>query len=460
MSKAFEATYQNNYSGDGVINRGYDIYDEWKAKGLSSRKIVASAEGAANATKQNNTVSKSMEALAYLFALDLRISERYGSLLRCVLSYFSYIRETRALKRIKEILHIASYSDIRSAIEVELQLLRERLDEETSEEGDDETHGGRRNGKAEEEAVAEEKAAQEQSAEETAEEVAETEEAEATAEEKAEEASETAPTDEAKIESDEPMQETEPVQEETAAEQVVQKENREIKEENNGSVEISEPSTDKKEEAKTYNSAEDIIPISEETVSERKSEKTSFIDEMIIDDMVKGDKSIIGYRRIDEAERIRDAAIPQDTTASQSEENKGAHKDAYLYDKTDAIYKGEAQQTVNTETVQESKKTEVKEQKETVSNDSKAQTDEKETKSLSEMLQADLNENNKNTVANALNDTMSLESKMAYLRMQEDMLREQISISNKELGIDDHVDVIKISETEQTNQPSMGVNRK
>ncbi len=463
MSKAFEATYQNNYSGDGVINRGYDIYDEWKSKGLSSRKIVASAEGAANATKKNNTVSKSMEALAYLFALDLRISERYGSLLRCVLSYFSYRRETRALKRIKEILHIASYSDIRSAIEVELQLLRERLDEEKSEEGDDETHGGRRNGKAEEEAIAEEKAAQEQSAEETAEEVAETEEAEATAEEKAEEASETAPTDEAKIESDEPMQETEPVQEKTAAEQAVQKENREIKEENNGSVEISEPSTDKKEEVKTYNDAVDSPPIYEETVRNRPSEKTSFIDEMIIDNMVKGDKSIIGYQRIDEAERNKEAAISQDTVASQNEKNQSTNKDAYLYDKMIATNKGDERQTLNAESANQAEKvseTKTEQPKETIQNNGNVHSNEQESKSLSEKLQADLNESLENQVINELGNTMSDESREAYAQMQMDMAREKLSIAYAELGIEEPAEIIGMQEPAQVSSQSVSPLRK
>jgi hypothetical protein len=63
-------------------------------------------------------------------------------------------------------------------------------------------------------------------------------------------------------------------------------------------------------------------------------------------------------------------------------------------------------------------------------------------------------------MAKELNNTMSTESKLAYIRMKEDMLREQISIAMEELGIDDHAEVIGISEPAQISQPSAGPNRK
>ena len=68
------------YTANGVIERGYQIYDEWKAKKYKSRKIVSSVSLAVSAMNAKNAIGARIEALSYLFALDLRIKERYKNI--------------------------------------------------------------------------------------------------------------------------------------------------------------------------------------------------------------------------------------------------------------------------------------------------------------------------------------------------------------------------------------------
>ena len=74
------------YTGDAVIARGYAVYDEWEAKRLSSRGIVACVKSAVFAIEQKKTKAASIEALACLFALDMRIKEKYSTLLHRLFS--------------------------------------------------------------------------------------------------------------------------------------------------------------------------------------------------------------------------------------------------------------------------------------------------------------------------------------------------------------------------------------
>ena len=466
MEKNFDFV-NNGYTGEGVIVRGYAIYDEWNADRRSSRKIVRCVARAISTARTASAKSAFVEALACLFALDMRITERYNTLLRCLFLYFSWRRETGALKRLKFSLHIEEGVDVRTAIELELEKLRENLEAEEADDADDETHGGKRNGKAEEEVVATEEKGKEQVSKEKAEEIADAKEEKDISEEKAEDVSEQTPTDGPIKDSGEKQQSAEIAQEapviaaQDETEQPRQEERSELKEENNGSFEKAEPSKDKPKEARTYNDAVDSPPLYEERVSNKKAtEAMSFIDEVIMDNMVKGDKNVIGYNPMDGLKQGKEAERPQDTVAHQNKENKSTDKDAYLYDKTLANDKGNTQQNDKVETKQEPQKVEAKEQKESMQTSDNVKSTIQEFKSLSETLHADINADRENNVANELNNTMSTESKLAYIRMQEDMFREQMSIAMEELGIDDHAEIIGISEPTQISQPSVGPNRK
>ena len=478
-----------DYTGDSVINRGFEIYDGWKDKSLSSRKIVAHVERAVSAVKLNKSKAASIDALSCLFALDMRIKEKYNNILRCLFSYFSWRRETRTLNTLKSELNIPlGETDIRNAIAVMIERLAEQLENEWDEDGDDEAHGGKRNGKAEDEAATEEKEIEEAAEENPeAEELADKEETKKDSEEKEEMPIEESPQEDAKEEIGEKKETAEQqLEAEITAtdekEELAQENHDNLKEENNVSDVESEMSTDKKEEAKAYNDAVDSPPIYEETVRDRSSEQTSFIDEMIIDNMVKGDKNIIGYQRIDEAERNKDANIHQDTVAIQNEKNKITDKDAYLYDKMIATNKGETQQlgkiesTKQAEKVSETKTEQPKESiqknekvsqiktdqpKETIQNNDNINSTKQEIKPLSEMHQSgNLNADLDNNIAYALNANMSLESKMAIIRMKEEQLREHMNITLEELGMNDTSDVLRVSEPDAVSPPSAVQNRK
>ena len=159
MNKKIDSAYLNQYT-DHVIKRGYELYDEWIDRKYDSRKIVASAEGAVKLFKERKNKTAFIDALAYLFALDTHIKEKYKTLWQCFLSFFPWRRESRALAALKGALDIPlSITDIRDVIAIEIEKVAEQLENEWDEEGEDDTaHGGKRNGKSEEEtATAEEK---------------------------------------------------------------------------------------------------------------------------------------------------------------------------------------------------------------------------------------------------------------------------------------------------------------
>ena len=55
MNKEINFMDNEKITGDAVIKRGYDIYDEWLEKKPSSRKIVDSVNSAVRAVKENKT---------------------------------------------------------------------------------------------------------------------------------------------------------------------------------------------------------------------------------------------------------------------------------------------------------------------------------------------------------------------------------------------------------------------
>ena len=467
MNKQIDNAYLNQYT-DNVIKRGYEIYDDWIEKKHDSRKIAASAERAVKLFKNRKNMDAFIDALAYLFALDMRIKEKYNNILRCLFSYFSWRRETRALSFLKTALNIPLCdTDIRNLIAVEIEKVAEKLENGWDEDGDDETHGGKRNGKSEEEAVATEEKAQEQEHEEKAEEITDAKES---SEEKTEDHSEQATSDEP-IKNEASQQNPE----EAISEEVeivandekdqVQEENQsELKEESNVPDDKSEPSTDKKEEAKTYNDAVDSPPLYEENTRDQSDNKPSFIDEVIMDNMVKGKEDFIWHNPVDDVKQNKEADRPQDTVAHQNEESKESDKDAYLYDKMLATDKGEAQQTLNSESTKQAEKvseTKTEQPKETIQNNDNATSTKEELQPLSETRQPDpTNVAQENNIAKELNENMSLESKLAYIRMQEEQFREHVNITLEELGINDTPEIIRVSEPDVVNQPTVTQSRK
>lgn len=478
MEKDFDFL-DNGYIGESVIERGYAIYDEWNKKNLKSKQVVRFVENATDLEYTGSTKKSYYEALSCLFALDMRINEKYNSFWRRVFLYFSWRREINALNRFKKILHIADGTDIRDAIVIAIEKLAEELEDERNEDGDDDTHGGKRNEKAEDEAATEENGIEDSPEEKNeAEKLADKEEKEKDSEQIEEEPIENAQQEEAKEDISE-KKETAEIQQEEAEmtatdekEALVQKKDGNLKAENNVSDYKSESITDKtdktdkidkKEEDKAYNDAVDSPPLYEKNVSDRTAEKNSFIDEMIIDNMVKGDKDAMGYTSVEVLKQNKEADRPQNTVVSQNEENKSTEKNAHLYDKTLANDKGETRQLGKTESTHQTENTsEIKTEqpKEEIQKNDSVQSNEKESKPIRETLKSDnLNVDLDNSIANALNEHMSLESKMALIRMQEDMFREHISITLEELGMDTS-DVLRVSEPVEFQATETELNKK
>ena len=137
--------HDERYNANDVIHRGYNIYDEWTNGKLSSRKIVSYVERAVATLKSQKTKSAYREALSCLFALDLRVKEKYNSTLKCLLHYFSWRRETRTLKKTKLTFKFSEGTDIYTELEIKLALLHESLVEELIDDDANNSGGGKRN---------------------------------------------------------------------------------------------------------------------------------------------------------------------------------------------------------------------------------------------------------------------------------------------------------------------------
>lgn len=132
------------FNANAVIERGYAIYDEWSNRKLSSRKIIIYVKrNFALVTSQKTTLAY-IEALSTLFALEMRVKERYSSILKCFIHYFSWRRESRVLKQLKIKFNIFEKYDIRTAIEIKLKNIDESLKEALINDEKDKIGGGKR----------------------------------------------------------------------------------------------------------------------------------------------------------------------------------------------------------------------------------------------------------------------------------------------------------------------------
>lgn len=461
MEKDFDFA-QKGYTADAVIARGYAIYDAWLAQRLSSRRIVSRVMRAAAALGPKGAKTATLEALSYLFALDLRIEERYKSLWHCIFRYFSWRRETNAQNKLKSLLRLSKSEDIRTAIEVALQILRDELSEEDSEDTDDETRGGKRNGKAEEESTRAEEKGEEQAPEEMAEkidEAQESKEAEDGIEEKTEDNSKQ--TEEKTVEKETEIQEsTEPLQD--APEDGVQAKTglknqekaTEYKEENNGPAEEAEPRNNKTKEAKAYNDAVDSPPPSEVHESKKRAdEPLSFIDEVILDNMVKGKADFIHHNPLDDLKPQQELALSENSQPQKGEDGKSTDKDAYLYDKTAT---NEKEQTVkSTDGVTEGKG-EAKQEATQSPEKNEAIPTEKE--DFRVPLQVDIDETQENEMRKELAYNMPLEVIEAIINAQKEAARVQMAIADLEM--DAPTEIAKKIEPPQIHSSPLAKNRK
>lgn len=467
MKKNFKPA-PKDYTGDDVIKRGYAIYDEWNDKHLSSREIVAYVERAVSAMKQNKKKTASIDALACLFALDTRIKEKYSTLWRCLLFYFSWRRETRALKLLRGAFHLSdAKEDIRQSIEVALQKLRERLKTDKAEDGDDETRGGKRNGKPNEEAVAEQGKQQEQAEEKSAEALSDKSEAKEQSEESEETLDEQSPTEEQQAEAEEQQKNEETPQaesntkEQNDKEQVEQeayneqKENsKEQKDENNVSDEPSETSADKAKATydyynnpynQYYSNTTDQPWFFELTESSQQTSQAS-ADEVVEDHTSKARNDDLRNPFLKDAKQDRNDNPNRENTQKQDDkrekpsqqngETKQNDRNSRLQDKmNNNPNKGnptrEPEKSPVTKTEQLQTPTQKDENMDAIKHDFE---------SVRVPIQVDMSLDQENQMRRELSFNMTAEQVQAFHdRLMEDA-REQMKITSAELGIEGPVE--------------------
>ena len=332
---------EGKHSANDIIERAYGIIDEWNSKEFSSRRIVSRIKGALSEAKKKGAKSEKIriELIAYLYALDMRIKEKYTNILRCIFSYFSWRRETDLLKLLRKKLRISPKEDIRTAIEVRLDELIERIAlGKLDDDGDDETHGGKRNGSSDEEAVTSEEKEQEEASNDSKQRPSDIDEAKEAQEEKSEEKSENTRTEKEKVEAVEEQK----AEEQTEKSEVEAEKEETLKEEQEPQEELdsdSEPEESKSQSSKRqkeenpFNDFQDPPPIRENVTENKQKEKISFIDEVIMDNMIKGKADIIGHNPLADVRNERDNAMREAIMWNVNDpENRTSDRDSHLYD--------------------------------------------------------------------------------------------------------------------------------
>ena len=459
MNKDFDVSYKERYTANNVIDRGYEIYDEWNSNGFSSQKIVSYAESAVSNSQTKRTPAACAEALSCLFALDMRIKEKYSTFFGCLLSYLPWRRETKALALLRSVFKFSSgENDIRTAIEIELKQLREKIEAGEFDDEDNNTGGGKRNGKADEEALAAEEKGKEQGAEEKGEEAADAEEAkeETTeeAEEKTEDISKQTPEEEPTKDNLEKQENAELPQEEAekaaqdGKEQQKTEEKSEPKKENNGPDTKSEPSKDTPKEDAPYNDAV-YPPLFYEAAQGNNptDEKTSVIDEVILDNIAKGNGDSVADDASEKVSADKETNRLADATQRGAEESKSTEKNADLYDKT---LKNEKDTTAQNTDKAETEKAEVKQDQTQKSEN--AETANKEKENVRVPIQVDINAKYENEMRIELSMDMSSEVVEAIMQAQADYMREQLDIIGADLGMDAPVQIAQKAEEPPAKQ--------
>lgn len=463
MNKKINSMKNEKLTGDAVIKRGYAIYDEWLEKKPSSRKIVESVENAVCAIAKNKTKMASVEALSYLFALDMRIRERYKSILHCIFRYFSWRREIGALKRLKDILNIPVGGDIRDAIEVALQAIRESIDAENIEDSDDETHGGKRNGKSEE-TVSENKQ-QEQTAEELSDN-SQTEELE-NSEEKEEISSETIdeenieePLEEQALNAQDEQQNALEEMPEQSAELINAEENQiEINKinidnlniENNSSLDNTSKPLDNNNYIDAIDAAGFFLFGSEEK-SEIK-ETIGISDQAFVENGEKDGEEPVDLQPTDSENKV------QENDASRDEQIDDLNNDAYLHD--DMLNDDKGEELSNVEAGKENLTAEAENQNPSV--DAQNATPIAEANNKNDMrvpIQIDINNDLENEYRKEIDRAMTAEMVEAMVKRMAEEGREQMKIAFADLGMDDPIEMVGFDDLNEVKETTTVADRK
>ena len=110
-----------------VAQRGQTVYSSWVKNGAKSKQIVIKANEYAFDKRLKNDTSYRFRALAFAFALEIRITKRYATLLRKIIYLFPYLREKDVLRLMKRVLGFSWETPLRDMIAVETQKLLMKL---------------------------------------------------------------------------------------------------------------------------------------------------------------------------------------------------------------------------------------------------------------------------------------------------------------------------------------------
>lgn len=468
MKKELDMANEEKFSSSDVIARGYDIYYEWNARNLASRKIVEAVEGVVATLQANASRASRIDALSYLWALDVRINEKYKSLICRLFFYFALRRESHAFYLLMDALNILwTEENIREAIEVELRKIREEKSNEKFSKENDNIRGGKQNGISDEEMLIIEEQQEKSITEESIEEISEVEETIESTEVRDDGAYEQTAVDE-RIEdvetignieapdavSEAPKSETEITVQADEQAQIMQ-ESSTLKEENNGSYEKSEPSIDKTTEAKTYNDAVDAPFIYESVQRETSTAKSapSYLDEVVFNNALKATPEATEQKPTDATQQISDEPKEHDEALIFTQSDKASEPededDYYLYD--EMLARENARALARAEKAPEAKASEQTiadaENGESKAHDSRVQ--------IHVDISPEVENDMKTEVSKSLTDQMILAIKAG----QEIQAREQLSMTYAELGINEIPEIVgqtEMSEVMQANVISNG----
>ena len=87
-----------------VLEKGSEIYSFWCKNKTKSKRIVAKANEYAFDKRLKSNEKVRFYALAFAYALGLRLEKRYRRFLCKLLRLFAFIRERKALRILKKVL--------------------------------------------------------------------------------------------------------------------------------------------------------------------------------------------------------------------------------------------------------------------------------------------------------------------------------------------------------------------
>ena len=432
METNFDKIKQEPNAGNHVIERGYEIYDEWVKHRYSSRKIVRFTERVVASLQAQRASAVCFEALSCLFALDIRIQKKYNCFLKCIFSYFSWRRETCALKKLKRCFSIPNRNqNIPAAIEVELQRWSQNLEVEKHSDEDDTIRGGNSSEKNEALAASAKKE-QSQATNHSRDAFLDIEETKESASQKADEILESAYRD-GSVEKIKTQSNTEGVSREDIS---------------TSGQEKSERNSDTLKKTKTYNNGIASPMLYEHKMTDNAK---SLMNEVIMDNAGKSKVDVAERNPPEDAKPVWETSPGEDVS---NEKSKNIDNDAYLYDEMLTNDRGDAAQQIKKIIEAESVEIDVSAQ------NGKVAANKQEDEDLRVPIQVDITLDQENEIRKEINRSMSVEAIQAIYESQAEAMREQLTIASAEFGIDAPVEIVGKQKTTKIEHPGAVSNRK